>query len=263
MTTRISMKYKKIQLTLICFIFFLLTGSIYASEFDELDKPPEGIHKNQFILIGSVQIGMPYGDLISAEEKFTKTSTYTFDNEITKLIYLSHLAFGISISAEYMPVDYLGIRIKFRRGVIVQHTNFGKDYESWKKTLYSDYTIYSGLGLHITNRKPWDISVSPLIGYSFATYYPTPIAKKLIVGYQSPPTEEFSSVSYGAELILSVFFSGGFVIQIGSEWIRNPVKFSSIPDKTNPQTNQTFYTKKDATIDSILFCVSAGYAFYN
>jgi len=257
------MKYKKTHVTVICFILFFLIKNIYASEFDELDKPPEGIHKDQFFIVGSVSIGIPYGGLISAEEKFTKTSSYTFENEVTKLIYLSHLAFGMSLSAEYIPIDYVGIRLKLRRGVIVQYTNFGKDYESWKKMLYSDYAMYGGLSLHLTNRKPWDISLSPLIGYMYATYYPTPIAKKLITGYQPPPTQEYTTMVYGAELLLSVFFSGGFMIQLGSEWIRNPVNFSSIPDNTNPQTNQKFYTKKSATIDSILFCVSAGYAFYN
>ncbi len=238
-------------------------SSAYSSEFDELDKPPEGIHKDQIILTGSVSIGIPYGDLISAEEKFTKTSTYTFENEITKLIYLSHLAFGLTMSGEYLPIDYIGIRSKLRRSVIVQNTNFGADYQSWKKTLYSDYSVYFGPSFHVTNRKPWDISLSPMLGYVFATYKPTPIARVLIDGYIPPPTQQFSSMTYGVDVMLSIFFSGGLVFQIGGEWIRNNILFSSIPDAVNPQTNQIFYTKKDATIDSVLFCVSAGYAFYN
>ncbi len=235
----------------------------YASEFDELDKPPEGIHKDQIMLTASVSIGLPYGDLIAAEEKFTKTSTYTFENEITKLIYLSHLAFGITISGEYMPIDYIGIRSKIRRSVIIQNTNFGADYQSWKKTLYSDYSVYFGPSFHVSNRKPLDIAVSPMVGYAFATYNPTPIAGILINGYTPPPTQEFSTITYGIDAMLSIFFSGGLVVQIGAEWIRNNVVFSSTPEAVNPQTSQIFYTKQSATIDSILFCVSAGYAFYN
>lgn len=235
----------------------------YSSEFDELDKPPEGVHKDQILLTGSVSIGVPYGDLISAEEKFTRTSTYTFENEITKLIYLSHLSFGITICGEYMPIDYIGIRSKIRRTVIVQNTNFGADYQSWKKTLYSDYSVYFGPSFHVTNRKPWDIAFSPVIGYAFATYHPTPIARILIDGYTPPPTQQYSSITYGIDVMLSIFFSGGLVVQIGGEWIRNSVVFSSTPNAVNPQTSQIFYNKKNAVIDSILLCVSAGYAFYN
>lgn len=254
----------KMYRTLVIMLCAIAFSSIsYASEFDELDKPPEGIHKDQIILTGAVSIGVPYGDLISAEEKFTKTSTYTFENELTKLIYLSHLSFGLTISGEYLPIDYIGIRSKIRRSVIVQNTNFGADYQSWKKTLYSDYSVYFGPSLHVTNRKPWDIALSPMVGYAFATYKPTPIASVLIDGYTPPPTQQFSSITYGVDVMLSIFFSGGLVLQIGGEWIRNNVIFSSTPDAVNPQTNQIFYTKKNATIDSILFCISAGYAFYN
>lgn len=235
----------------------------YASEFDELDKPPEGIHKDQILLTASVSIGVPYGELISAEENFTKISTYTFENEITKLIYLSHLSFGLTISGEYLPIDYIGIRAKIRRSVIVQNTNFGSDYQSWKKTLYSDYSVYFGPSFHLTNRKPWDIALSTMIGYALATYNPTPIARILIDGYTSPPTQQFSSITYGVDVMLSIFFIGGLVVQIGGEWIHNNIIFSSTPNSINPQTNQIFYTKKSAPIDSILFCISAGYAFYN
>ncbi len=102
-----------------------------------------------------------------------------------------------------------------------------------------------------------------MLGYAFATYKPTPIARVLIDGYTPPPTQQFSTITYGVDVMLSIFFSGGLVVQIGGEWIRNNILFSSVPDAVNPQTNQIFYTKKDATIDSILLCVSAGYAFYN
>ncbi len=248
-------------LSVLC-ILFLPVLSI-ASEFDELDKPPEGFYKGQIIIVGSVSMGVPYGDLISAEEKFTKTTPYTFENEITKLIYLSHLSFGLAIAGEYMPIDYVGIRSKIRRSLIVQNTNFGSDYQSWKKTLYSDYSVYFGPSFHVTYRKPWDIALSPMIGYAFATYNPTPIAKTLISNYTAPPSEEYTSFVYGVDCTLSIFFSGGLVVQIGGEWIRNNVLFSSTPDAVNPQTNQVFYNKKSAVIDSILFCVSAGYAFLN
>lgn len=256
-----------ITITLLCNLIFTLLSAhaarVGASEFDELDKPPEGIHKNQFLIMGAVAMGRPYGDLILAEENFTKKTVYTFENEISKLMYLSHLSFGFSISAEYVPLDYIGVRTKFRRGIIMQNTNFGKDYQSWRKTLYSDYSMFFGPAFHITYRKPWDIAVSPLIGYTFASYHPTPIADELIAGYESPPAQHYSGLTYGVDVFLSIFFSGGLVVQIGGEWIRSPVSFSEIPDAQNPQTSQIFFNKKTAQIDSILFSISAGYALYH
>lgn len=259
------MKY--LLITIIYSFFFLFItapfSNLFSSEFDELDKPPEGMHKDQLLILGAVSLGMPYGNLISAEEKFTKKSSYQLTPDTSKLIYLSHLAFGITISGEYMPADYIGIRSKLRRSIIIQNTNFGSDYKSWKKTLYSDYSIYLGPSFHITSRKPWDIALSPLIGISFSQYNPTPIAKELLDDYDSPPSEQFTSLTYGVDLLLSIFFSGGLVIQFGGEWIRNNITFSSTPNAENPQTHQIFYNKKSAVIDSLLFYVSAGYAFYN
>jgi hypothetical protein len=115
----------------------------------------------------------------------------------------------------------------------------------------------------MTSRKPWDIALSPLIGIAFSQYNPTPIAKELLDGYDGPSSEQFTSLTYGVDLLLSIFFSGGLVIQLGGEWVRNNITFSSTPNAENPQTHQIFYNKKSAVIDSILFHVSAGYAFYN
>jgi hypothetical protein len=44
----------------------------FAANFEELDKPPEGIYKGQILVGGYASIGMTLGSVIDAEDKFVK-----------------------------------------------------------------------------------------------------------------------------------------------------------------------------------------------
>jgi hypothetical protein len=148
---------------------------------------------------------------------------------------------------------------------VIQLTNFGKDYSNTRGSLYDGYTFLAGPNLHLTNRKPWDLSLAPLIGFAYGTYTATPVADKLLPAYD--PTNNKATtfgLIYGVELKLSLFFSGGFFLSLGGEWVRIPVKLSGSVDATNSQTGARFMgggTSGD--IDNIRFLLAAGYAFSN
>jgi hypothetical protein len=245
-------------------------SSVYASEFDELDKPPEGAHQGQMILGGSISIGMPVGNAIDAEKNFLKGSTYTNSNEITKLIEVSYLCFGFGLSFEYMPIDYVGAKAKIKRTVIIEKTNFGSDFENFRGTLYQDVAFYAGPSFHATTRKTWDFTLTPVIGYAIAKYDAVPAAHKIlqnasgdkITGQTKKSANNFT---FGMELNCTIYFTGGLFVSLGADWTRNNPKFSSAFNITNPQQPEKVYLngKTSAIIDSLNIVLSSGYAFAN
>lgn len=249
----------------------------YAAHFEELDKPPEGAHKGQMMLGAFATIGMPYGTILDAEKNYVRFSQYTFiNNFITKIIMIQHLSFSYGFFFEYMPVDHLGIKTKVRRSSINQRSQFGSEYQNWNKMLYSDFSFFLGPAAHFTNRKAWDISITPVVGYAIGKYTATPIAARLIYSFTMPTELQYFSfytarrkkqaynLVVGAELNVSMFFTGGFFLSFGCDWNMNMLKFNSKFYINNLQTYAWFFPDKNASdIHSICFMLSAGYAFSN
>ncbi len=245
------------------FIMMMCSSAMSASEFDELEKPPEGAHKGQMLLGAFVSMGVPYGNFIDAEDNFLEGSSYEFDIETRKAIEVSHLSFGMGITFEYMPLDYIGAAAKLRKSYIVQQTNFGPDRQNWRGFLYKDTSFLIGPAIHATTRKRWDFILTPLIGYNFATYYATPIARKIIDGSTGSRKRSSRGLSYGAELNCTLYFSGGLFISLGCEWIRNYIKFDKPITLENPQTGRQYDDDTSGNISSLSAVLSAGYAFSN
>ena len=248
------------------FIALLSVPCAASTNFEELDKPPEGAYKGQLLIGGFFSLGIPTGSLIDAENSFIKNSTYEFTkNETTKVIWISHLSYMLGAFCEYMPIDYVGAHAKLYYSEIVQRTTFGPDYENKRKTLYRDVSFLVGPVFHATNRRPWDVSLTPLVGLSVGSYHATPIAKSLIQTYKPSYTKGNSSLlAYGADLTASVYFSGGLFIALTAEWVRNSVALSKPVDQVNPQTGAQYLNGgKSGTIDSWRIIVSSGYAFLN
>jgi hypothetical protein len=270
---------KKYVITL---LIVMAAVSARTTQFEELDKPPEGAHKGQMLLAAFGTIGVPYGRIIHAESDFVRNSTYTFLNSfITKKIMLQHLSFSYGLMFEYMPIDYLGIRFKAKRSTIVQRSMFGSEYQNWTKTVYSDYSFYLGPTVHATTRKQWDISLTPVAGYDLGQYSAAPIAMNLLASQliynRSLPTAEEITFFYnastkkktynfvvGAELDFSIYFSGGFYLSLGCDWVMNMLKFNKKFYINNPQTLIWFFSnKKSSDVHTVSFIISAGYAFSN
>ncbi len=230
-----------------------------ATEFDELDKPPEGAHEGQIFLCSVFSLGWPISTLIDSEDAFLKNKTYTFENGITKAVEVSHQTYNIGLSFEYMPIQHLGAALKMRRTNLFQNTTFGPEYENWKGYLYRDYTIFIGPALHATNRKIYDFILTPLIGYSFSTYYPTPVAKKILTDTSGGPKSKANGLSLGAEINCTIYFTGGLYVSIGGEWIRNMLNIKTDYSQSNPQYN----INRKAVIDTPAVIIGIGYAFSN
>jgi hypothetical protein len=261
---------KKLFLGLFVLSNLILANSARGSEFDELDKPPEGAHEGQFLLGAYFAFGWPKSTVIDAEDEFLQGSYYTFDNGISKAMQVSHQSYAFGISAEYMPIDHIGTNIRFRRTYIVQSTTFGSEYENWKGYLYKDYAFYLGPAIHATSRKTWDFVLTPFIGYSIAKYNATPVAKKILQRYGAIPVKytgdthrQSKGLSYGSELNCTIYFTGGLYVSIGGEWIRNKLKFDKGFDLTNPQTNRKYSGGTSGTLDTYSVIITAGYAFSN
>lgn len=256
-----------IIITILLASFF---SSVYASEFDELDKPPEGAHQGQMILGASISIGMPLGSSINAEKEFLKGSTYTNVNQITKLIEVSHLCFGFGLNFEYMPIDYIGAKVKFKRTAIIEKTNFGPDFENFRGTLYQDVAFYIGPSFHATTRKTWDFTLTPVVGYAIGKYNAVPAAQKILQNTSGEKItgktkKSANNFTFGMELNCTIYFTGGLFISLGGDWTRNNLKFGSAFNITNPQQPDKVYLngKTSAIIDSLSIVLSSGYAFSN
>lgn len=258
-------------------VFLAMALSAHAAHFEELDKPPEGAHKGQMMLGAYATIGVPFGTIIDAEKNFIRNSTYTFTNNlITKKIMLQHLCFSYGIFYEYMPVDYLGIKVKIRRSSIIQRSQFGSEYQNWTKMTYNDFSFFLGPAIHFTARKAWDISIAPVVGYALGRYSAAPIASQLIFSrtvpsllhyfcfYTARQKKKAYNLVVGAELNLSMFFTGGFFLSFGFDWTMNMLKFANDYYINNLQTYAWFFANKNSSyVHSTCFMLSAGYAFSN
>ena len=255
------MKNNLFIILIICFFFSI---SATASQFEELDKPPEGAHEGQMLLGGYISIGIPTGDLITGEEDFVKGNVYNFEeSEITKELLVTHLSYDFGISFEYIPIDYVGIKTKLKRVIIVQRTIFGADFQNWSETLYNNYSLLLGPSFHLTNRKQWDVTFTPVIGYAYAKYEATPIAAELVSGYSGDRKRDVNGMTYGAELNLTIYFSGGLYISIGADWNNYSAAFSPPLSLVNPVSAGNTMNKSSGSIQTINLALSAGYAFSN
>lgn len=245
-------------------LIILLSPSLYAIDFDELELPPAGAHQGQMLLGGYFTAGIAGGSVIEGEEAFVDGSTYTFENETTKLMEVAHLPISFGASFEYMPLDHLGLKAKIRRAYVVQRSTFGPDYENWRETLYSDYAFILGVSVHATNRLRWDFTLTPMAGYAIYRFHATPVAGSILSGYSGDMVREGSGFVYGAELNCTIYFSGGFFLAFGYEWMKNPVKFSDAYDLTNAQTGARYMEgSSGGDIVTHSFILTAGYAFSN
>jgi len=253
--------YLKIIIPGILAFIFLFNNGVYASQFEELDKAPEGAHKGQMFLSGAVAIGIPFGDIITAEEDFVSDNTYTHSNGTIKELLITHLAYDYGIKFEYMPINHIGVRTRLKKQTIVQRTQFGSDYQNWNETLYTNYSFFVGPAFHLTERKRWDVAFTPLLGYAIGEYTATPIADQLINSYTNSK-KSVNSLCYGAELEFLAYFSGGFFFSIGVEYMSYTLDFGSGFNLT--QNSNTFMDgKTSGSINTVSFIISAGYAFSN
>lgn len=243
-------------------LLLFLPLPLYAIDFDELDLPPAGAHGGQMLFGFFVTAGFAGGPIINAEDNFVHNSTHTFENEITKLVELAHLPLSFGLSYEYMPIDYFGVRGKLRRIWVIQRSTFGSEYENVREILYSDYSFLIAIAVHATNRKQWDFSLAPIIGYSLYRYKAVPVASQLLENV-SGENRKGNGLVYGVELNTIIYFSGGLFISLGYEWMRNPVKYSEAMNLTNPQTNAVYADTSNGYIDTNSFVLTVGYAFSN
>lgn len=246
-------------------IFLLISSTLFASQFAELDKAPEGAHKGQMLLSGFVTIGSPFGDMITEEENLVSDNTYTLSNDTTKVLEISHIVFEYGINYEYIPISHVGIKSKIKKLSIIQRTVFGSDYKNWSETLYSNYSFFIGPSIHLTERKRWDVVFTPLIGYAIGKYNATPIASNLKLGdgYSGENQKQsMNSFAYGAELNFVAYFSGGFFFSIGMEYFNYPLSFSSEYD-ISLNDNTFMDGKTSGSISTATIAISAGYAFSN
>ncbi|HEY1406437.1 MAG TPA: hypothetical protein VF857_07510 [Spirochaetota bacterium] len=252
-----------IYIFVICFA--LMTGNqLFAADFEELDKPPEGVYRGQILTGGFFSFGVPSGSVIDAEKSFVKGSTYTFvDSETTKALWITHLSYSYGVYGEYIVYEHIGVYAQFGGVSVVQRSDFGRNYSNKRKYLYSGVMLLLGPNFHLTDRRPWDLSLAPLIGYTYGTFNATPVADSLISGYDpSNARTKISTFVYGANLKGTIYFSGGFSISLGGEWIRIPIKLSGPIAEKNPQTGiQYMNGKSSGNIDNLRLIVSAGYAF--
>lgn len=252
---------------LIITLFFLQTFSpSFASQFEELDKPPEGAHEGQMLIGGFVSIGFPFGKIIDSEKNFVNDNTYTFENnEITKELLITHLSYDFGFSFEYMPIDHLGAKGKLKRVIVVQRTRFGSDYKNWNETIYSNYSLLLGPSLHLTTRKVWDVTLTPYLGYALAKYHAAPIANELkgssVTGNGN---RDVNGITYGAELNITVYFSGGLYLSLGADWNSYPLKFSPSLNLVNSSTtNPNTMSNSSGSLNTLNLILSFGYAFSN
>jgi len=249
--------------SIISLILILGLTPLSASLFEELDKAPEGAHKGQMFLGAVIGMGIPFGDMISHEEKFLKGEIYPFEDiDTAKELLVTHLSYDYGINFEYMPIDYVGAKTKLKRVIVVQRTLFGSNYKNWNEPIFESFLLTAGPSFHLTNRKMWDITLSPLLGYFTGKYTATPIASELIDGYSGSRKRDVSGVVYGIDLSFVAYFSGGLYISAGIEWTTYPMSFSpgfnlTIEDKTYMDG------KNSGSLQTGNLVFSAGYAFDN
>jgi len=258
------MKYLKYILAII-----LCSSIVHASEFEELDKPPEGAHEGQMLLGGFVSIGMPFGGLIDAEDSFLLGNYYILDSGVMKELIVNHLSFDYGLSFEYMPIDHLGVKTKVRNTIIIQRTAFGSEYENFSKSLFNSYSLLLGPSFHLTVRKQWDVTLAALIGYEFGDYEATPMADRLVTGYDNDGRREISGLTMSSEINLTVYFSGGLYLSLGTEYTYHSLAFSpeysltQPPSRTDNANGRTYTAGSGGDLHTVNIVISAGYAFSN
>lgn len=256
---------------IIILITVFWTTSILASEFEELDKPPEGAHEGQMLLGGFVSAGLPFGDLITAEDDFLNSNWYVLNSGTMKELIVNHLAFDLGICFEYMPVDHVGAKSKLRYNAVVQRTAFGPENENWSAVLFSSYSILLGPSFHLTVRKQWDVTFTPEVGFCFGEYEATPIASKLAYNYNNDGIRDISGFIFGSELNLTIYFSGGVYISLGTEYSYYPISFSPAysltqstgSDTTSNGNGRTYSTPSGGSLQTVNLTIAVGYAFAN
>ncbi len=252
------------RIVLILLVILLCFIDAFASQFDELDKAPEGAHKGQLLVGALISFGKPYGDIITAEHDFLSGSTYSFpESGITKKLYVDHLSFVFGASTEYMPINHLGVKLKLRRMIVIQRTLFGANYENWRENTYQDFSFVIGPSLHATTRKRWDFTFTPVVGYAIASYNATPIAAELIDGYDEKRKKAASGLVVGAELNFTGYFSGGLYLSLGFDWTMNMIQLDAPYELSQTNGNQFFSGSNNSNIHHLSFVISAGYAFSN
>ena len=250
-------------------LLFTSALPVTGANFEELDKPPEGAHAGQMFLGAFFAMGAPIGPIFKEEESFPKDVNYEISPDIYKNLWVSHLAFNFGVAYEYMPIDYLGVKGKLKYNMTIQRTLFGPDYQNWTSTVYQDLSFLVGAAGHLTNRKQWDIVLTPVIGYSIAWFKPTPIAAKLLTGppvnydYTNGGTRRADSFILGSELNFTAYFSGGLYLSIGFDWTMNFMKFGKPFNLTIDTVDYYYDDKKEAFFHTVSFIVAAGYAFSN
>lgn len=279
-------------------IMILLTGMpAYPLKWEELDKAPEGAHQGQMLIGAYATFGLPLGTIINNERGFVSYTTYTFhDSFVSKFIMLIHYAISYGLFFEYMPIDYLGGKIKVRSSSIMQSTKFGSDYRNWSMLLYRDYALYVGPAVHFPMRRNWDVSLTPFVGYAFGKYVATPIASRLVYGepynlndyitsigsaetankvfsykYLGNRKQVVNNLGIGAELNVTLYISGGLFISFGFDWIMNMLKFGEKFYLNNLTSNSIYRLKSfrfygntnSSPLHTISFILSAGYAVSN
>lgn len=257
---------------ILIFIILILSAlsPVLGSKFEELDKPPEGAHKGQMFLGGIVGIGIPFGNMISNEKKFLKDEIYSFsDIGTTKELTVTHLSYDYGINFEYMPLDYIGAKTKIKHITIVQRTLFGSNYKNWNESVFKSFALAAGPSFHLTNRKMWDITLSPFLGYYVGKYSATPIAAILLKedGYSGSMNRNVNGLAYGADLSFVAYFSGGLYISCGIEWTAYSLSFSPGYNLTREnqvtQKIKTYMSGSTGSIHTGNLIFSAGYAFDN
>lgn len=249
---------------LILIIFITLSGwPLYASIIEDLDKEPIGAHEDQMIAGTLFSIGFPIGTAIDAEDSFLNGSTYTFtDSGTTKKLLVDHLAFSFGAFFEYMPIDYVGIRAKYRSSLIIERTIFGSEYDNETDLLFNDFGLLVGPSFHVTNRKWWDINIVLLGGYYYGKFEAAPIANRLLT-VTGNRVQYVHGAVIGTEVNFAAYFESGFYLSIGFEWTMNLIGLSSPYEMTNTQTGTTYVTESSLTIHTFNLILAAGYAFDN
>jgi hypothetical protein len=254
------------QLFLSILMILALCAQLSAkSRFDELEKEPEGAHKGQMILTAIVSVGGAVGPGIAREKDFAESSVYEVVTDTYKKLWLSHFHFSAGVAFEYMPINHLGIKIKLKGDFVQQRTRFGSDFENWSLSLYRAMTVAVGPVGHLTNRKRWDVTLNPVIGYSFGGYQAAPVARELINSDLVGSVDEqlLHMLTFGAELNFSIFFSGGFVLSLGFDWNMYIINQKNPFNLTNNQNGQTYPTETKTSFHNLSFILSVGYAFKN
>lgn len=246
-------------------ILLVIPFLLAATNFDDLDKSPDGAYKGQIFLSGTLGAGLPYGEIIDAEDSFTKDLTYTFeDSQVTKEVLITHLTLAASLDAEYMPIDYVGVKIMLSANNVLQRSLFGSDYKNENLYLYRNYGAAIGPNFHLTKRKQWDVRLFPYLGYGYGIFEAAPVVNSLYDGFDPDSTTKGMAILYGVNLSFAYYFKGGFFLSSGINWINYQIEINPNIKRTSPTPSATYNDgKTSGTLSEVILEFSVGYAYYN